>query len=184
MGAVVGWQMQWLLGHTHNGCCCHPTSILQQATCTCVQDIVQTVHRHCRQSRYVKDAATLTGNISIRGNQDTTGSCDSYRRHAYAIYEGETGRAYFSSLRLLVKQGADVSKAEDNAASNGLAGVPTTEQPIGVTHDPAHNTYIPQFEAPSLIAPKSLFVCHSALYTSLFLEASHSWEAQGHAGKT
>ena len=90
----------------------------------------------------------------------------------------------FSSLRLLVKQGADVSKAEDNAASNGLAGVPTTEQPIGVTHDPAHNTYIPQFEAPSLIAPKSLFVCHSALYTSLFLEASHSWEAQGHAGKT
>lgn len=49
---------------------------------------------------------------------------------------------YLSPLRLLVKQGADVSKAEDNAASNGLAGVPTTEQPIGVTHHPAHNTYI------------------------------------------
>ena len=58
-----------------------------------------------------------------------------------------------------MKQGADVSKAEDNAASNGLAGVPTTEQPIGITHDPAHSTHISLFEALSLIALQSLVVC-------------------------
>ncbi len=43
VGAVVGGQMKWLLGHTHNGRCCNPTSILQgnqekqcQMTCSAV----------------------------------------------------------------------------------------------------------------------------------------------------
>ena len=36
-----------------------------------------------------------------------------------------------------MEEGADVSKAEDDAASNGLAGVPTAEQAIRLAHHPA-----------------------------------------------
>ena len=42
----------------------------------------------------------------------------------------------------MVKQGADVSKAEDNTPGNGLAGVATAEEPIRVTHHPAYRWHV------------------------------------------
>ena len=45
---------------------------------------------------------------------------------------------YLSSLGLVVEEGTDVSKAEDNASSDCLTGVSTAEQPIGVSKHPAY----------------------------------------------
>ncbi len=55
-----------------------------------------------------------------------------------------------------MKEGADVSKAEDNAASNGLARVPTAEQAVRLTHHPArthnHTTTKSLFGQPMVVA--------------------------------
>ena len=55
-----------------------------------------------------------------------------------------------------MEEGADVSKAEDNATSNGLAGIPTAEQAVRLAHHPArtHNRTTTQslFGQPMVVA--------------------------------
>lgn len=43
---------------------------------------------------------------------------------------------YLSSLRLMMEQATDVSKAEDDASGDGLTGVAAAEQSISITHCP------------------------------------------------
>ena len=43
---------------------------------------------------------------------------------------------YLSPLGLLMEQSADVSKPEDDASSNGLAGISAAEQAIWISHHP------------------------------------------------
>lgn len=43
---------------------------------------------------------------------------------------------YLSPLGLLMEQSADVSKPEDDASGDGLAGISTAEQAIWISHHP------------------------------------------------
>ncbi len=49
---------------------------------------------------------------------------------------------YLSSLRLMMEQGTDVSKTEDNASGDGLTGVAAAEQSISITHRPARTVLL------------------------------------------
>lgn len=162
VSAVVGGQMQWLLGNAHYGCCSHTTSILPtQNQCFNTAEAFQLLAACCnfagRSYSIVSilnlGASTEVGMLGVLhcmfGSPPYIESCkgkmhkmlrevmqsQDLQWQRLACYKQN---GYLSPLGLMMEEGADVSKAEHNTPGNGLTGVPTAEEPIWIAHDPAH----------------------------------------------